>query len=132
MRKKILFVVLLLLAINHVYLGATEHVVMLKLVSFELIIDVNPLDDVGRDNKVGPNVDPNSFRVVVSGKDLSITKQDDAVVSADVVVLKSTTGEVVVNEAITDDIVRQIPSNGNYTISIQTSNAALVGHFVVR
>lgn len=129
--KKIIYLLLVALMMPSFSI-ASEYVVSLRLVSLELVPDVNPLDDIDRDGNIDPMVNPNTFRVVVSGKDLSVTKQDDSVASAVVVVVKTTTGEVVVNETITDDIVRQISSNGNYTISIQTSNAALVGHFVVR
>lgn len=132
MKKQPVCLMLLLALLFSVSLCATEQIVSLRMISWKMILDLAPLDDSRRDDSRDPKINPNSFRVTVSGTDLVVSKLDDSVMFADVVVVKSMTGEVVVEEIIMDEITQQIPESGNYTITIQTSDAALVGHFVVR
>lgn len=75
---------------------------------------------------------PTSFRATINGNSLTILKQEEAIPSAQAVVVNAATGGVVVNEQFTNSLSRPIANAGVYVLRIETAGGDLVGQFVVQ
>lgn len=100
------------------------------------VIQMNPLpgDDPFDDPDQNPDVPvrPRDFRASVNGNSLTILKQEEAIPSAQAVVVNAATGVVVVNEQFTNSLSRPIANAGVYVLRIETAGGDLVGQFVVQ
>lgn len=100
------------------------------------VIQMNPLpgDDPFDDPDQNPDVPvrPRDFRATINGNSLTILKQEEAIPSAQAVVVNAATGGVVVNEQFTNSLSRPIANAGVYVLRIETAGGDLVGQFVVQ
>lgn len=74
---------------------------------------------------------PTDFRATINGNSLTILKQEEAIPSAQAVVVNAATGRVVVNEQFTNSLSEQIATPGVYVLRISTADGALTGQFIV-
>ena len=89
----------------------------------------DPLDEPRTGGSVPPS--PTDFRAVRDGNTLSITKQNEQIPSARAIVVKSSTGNIVLNQQFTTSLSEQISASGTYVLRIQTDGGDLVGQFMV-
>ena len=72
------------------------------------------------------------FHATIDGNALSITKEDEAIPFAQAIVVKASTGSVVLNQQFTNSLQEQISNAGAYVLRIETAGGALVGQFIVQ
>ena len=131
MKVKIITFVLSILFTMPVFLCAEEmEIPLMEVVGMEVIEGVNPLDNPDKEGDTPTR--PTSFRATINGNSLTILKQDEAIPSAQAVVVNAATGSVVVNEQFTNSLSRPIANAGVYVLRISTANGELVGQFVVQ
>ena len=75
---------------------------------------------------------PYSFRATIDGNYLSVTKQDEAIPSAQATVVNAMNGGIVLNQQFTNSVSQQISNAGVYVLHIETAGGALVGQFMVQ
>lgn len=75
---------------------------------------------------------PTDFRATIDGNALSITKEDETIPFAQAIVVKASTGSVVLNQQFTNSLQEQISNAGVYVLRIETAGGALVGQFMVQ
>ena len=90
----------------------------------------DPLDDPEQSNPTPTR--PTSFRATINGNTLSIEKREEAIPSAQAIVVNAATGGIVVNQQFTNSLLEQISAQGVYALRIETAGGALVGQFVVQ
>lgn len=90
----------------------------------------NPLDDPEQSEPTPTR--PNDFRATINGNTLSIEKREEAIPSAQVSVVNSSTGGLVLNQSMTDSMEETISNTGVYVLHIETEGGALTGQFVVQ
>ena len=90
----------------------------------------DPLDDPEQSPGAPPR--PTSFRATINGNTLSVSKENEAIPSAQATVVNASTGGVVVNQQFTTTLSEQIATQGVYVLHIETAGGALVGQFVVQ
>lgn len=90
----------------------------------------NPLDDPEQSEPTPTR--PNDFRATINGNTLSVSKENEAILSAQATVVNVATGGVVVNQQFTTTLSEQISTSGVYALRIETAGGALVGQFVVQ
>lgn len=90
----------------------------------------DPLDDPEQSNPTPTR--PTSFRATIDGNTLSIEKREEAIPSAQAIVVNAATGSIVVNQQFTNSLLEQISAQGVYALRIETAGGALVGQFVVQ
>lgn len=130
MKVKIITLVLSILFAMPVFLCAEEmEIPLMEVVGMEVIEGENPLDDPDQYPDTPPR--PNDFRATINGNSLTILKQEEAIPSAQAVVVNAATGSVVVNEQFTNSLSRPITNAGVYVLRIATANGELVGQFRV-
>ena len=128
MKNKMFTVVLAIaLAIPMLFADNTETEVEIQL--FE-VVDAGFIggdDPLGNPNKEGtlpPR--PTDFRATISGRTLSITA-DNA--NTTHVIVRNSTGNIVVNRQFFDFTTEQLTTSGAYSIEIQAEGITLVGQF---
>lgn len=90
----------------------------------------DPLDDPEQSEPTPTR--PRDFRATINGNTLSVSKENEAIPSAQVTVVNAATGGVVVNQQFTTTLSEQISTSGVYALRIETAGGALVGQFVVQ
>ena len=90
----------------------------------------DPLDDPEQSEPTPTR--PNDFRATINGNTLSVSKENEAIPSAQATVVNASTGGVVVNQQFTTTLSEQIATQGVYVLHIETAGGALVGQFVVQ
>ena len=90
----------------------------------------DPLDDPEQSEPTPTR--PNDFRATINGNTLSVSKENEAIPSAQATVVNAATGGVVVNQQFTTTLSEQIATQGVYVLHIETAGGALVGQFVVQ
>lgn len=90
----------------------------------------DPLDDPEQSEPTPTR--PRDFRATINGNTLSVSKENEAIPSAQVTVVNAATGGVVVNQQFTTTLSEQISAQGVYALRIETAGGALVGQFVVQ
>lgn len=90
----------------------------------------DPLD--GNDHMGDTPTRPTSFRATIDGNTLSIEKREEAIPSAQAVVVNAATGGIVVNQQFTTTLSEQIATQGVYVLHIEIAGGTLVGQFVVQ
>lgn len=100
------------------------------------VIQMNPLPgDDPLDDSENPPISPTrprNFRATINGNTLSIEKREEAIPSAQVSVVNSSTGGLVLNQSMTDSMEETISNTGVYVLHIETEGGALTGQFVVQ
>lgn len=130
MKVKIITFVLSILFAMPVFLCAEEmEIPLMEVVGMEVIEGASPLDDPDQYPDTPPR--PTSFRATINGNSLTILKQEEAIPSAQSVVVNAATGSVVVNEQFTNSLSRPIANAGVYVLRIETAGGALTGQFRV-
>lgn len=99
------------------------------------VIQMNPIggDDPldGGDHMGTIPTRPGSFRATVNGNTINITKLDNSIPSAHATIVKSTTGNVILNQDFVTSVSCQVPSTGVYMIHIQTESGTVFSGRVV-
>ena len=90
----------------------------------------DPLDDPEQSPGAPPR--PRDFRATINGNTLSVSKENEAIPSAQAIVVNAATGSIVVNEQFTNSLLEQISAQGVYALRIETAGGALVGQFIVQ
>ena len=90
----------------------------------------DPLDDPEQSEPTPTR--PRDFRATINGNTLSVSKENEAIPSAQATVVNASTGGVVVNQQFTTTLSEQIATQGVYVLHIETAGGALVGQFVVQ
>ena len=129
--RKILSLALVALLTMPCAIHAEEVVIpLLEVAQLEVLPGDNPLD--GPDISDPTPTRPNSFRATIDGNALSITKEDETIPFAQAIVVKASTGSVVLNQQFTNSLQEQITNAGVYVLRIETAGGALVGQFMVQ
>ena len=103
---------------------------LMEVIQMTPLPGVDPLDDPGQ---MGDNpTRPNDFRATINGNTLSVSKENEAIPSAQATVVNASTGGVVVNQQFTTTLSEQISAQGVYALRIETAGGALVGQFIVQ
>lgn len=130
MKKNISILTLaVLLLLPAVLLAEETEIQLTEVIVTGVLPGYNPLDDC---EPVGENpTRPTDFRATINGNSLTILKQEEAIPSAQAVVVNAATGSVVVNEQFTNSLSEQIATPGVYVLRISTAGGALTGQFRV-
>ena len=90
----------------------------------------DPLDDPEQSEPTPTR--PRDFRATINGNTLSVSKENEAIPSAQATVVNAATGGVVVHQQFTTTLSEQISAQGVYALHIETAGGALVGQFIVQ
>ena len=90
----------------------------------------DPLDDPEQSEPTPTR--PRDFRATINGNTLSVSKENEAIPSAQATVVNAATGGVVVHQQFTTTLSEQIATQGVYVLHIETAGGALVGQFIVQ
>ena len=130
MKTKILALVLgALITIPCVLRAEEVEILLTEVVGMSVLPGNGPLDDSNQYPGEPPR--PTSFRATINGNSLTVLKQDEAIPSAQAIVVNASTGTPVVNEQFTYSLSHQIANSGVYVLRIATANGELVGQFRV-
>ncbi len=131
MRKFFFLSLCILLTMPCVLLHATEvEIELTEVITMQPLPGDGPLDDSNQSQNNPTR--PRSFRATIDGNALSILKQDEAIPSAQAIVVNASTGGIVVNQQFTTSLSEQISNTGVYVLHIETAGGALVGQFMVQ
>ena len=128
--KLLIFALIASLALPCVLSAEEVEIQLMEVISLQPIPGDNPLDDPSQTPLEPPR--PRSFHATINGNSLSVVKQDEAIPSAQAVVVNASTGNIVVNQQFTSSLSEQIATSGVYVLHIQTDGGALVGQFIVQ
>lgn len=130
MRTKITALVLSILFALPCALRAEEmEIPLMEVVSMQVLPGDNPLDGP---EQTPPNpTRPTNFRATIDGTTLMVDKQEQAIPSAQAIVVNASTGNVIINQSFTSSLTRPISTPGIYALRIHTANGDLVGQFRV-
>ena len=103
---------------------------LMEVIQMTPLPGVDPLD--GNDHMGDTPTRPRDFRATINGNTLSVSKENEAIPSAQATVVNASTGGVVVNQQFTTTLSEQIATQGVYVLHIETADGALVGQFVVQ
>ena len=103
---------------------------LMEVIQMTPLPGVDPLD--GNDHMGDTPTRPRDFRATINGNTLSVSKENEAIPSAQATVVNASTGGVVVNQQFTNTLSEQIATQGVYVLHIETAGGALVGQFVVQ
>ena len=103
---------------------------LMEVIQMTPLPGVDPLD--GNDHMGDTPTRPRDFRATINGNTLSVSKENEAIPSAQVTVVNAATGGVVVHQQFTNTLSEQIATQGVYVLHIETADGALVGQFVVQ
>ena len=103
---------------------------LMEVIQMTPLPGVEPLDDPEQSNPTPTR--PRDFRATINGNTLSIEKREEAIPSAQAIVVNASTGGVVVNQQFTTTLSEQIATQGVYVLHIETVGGALVGQFIVQ
>ena len=131
MRKCFLFVALSALLAMPCILRAEEvEIQLVEVIQMTPLPGEDPLD--GNDHMIPTPTRPTDFRATINGNTLSVSKENEAIPSAQATVVNASTGGVVVNQQFTTTLSEQISAQGVYALRIETAGGALVGQFIVQ
>ena len=131
MKKCFFFLALCaLLAIPCILRAEEVEIQLMEVIQMTPLPGVDPLDDPEQSPGAPPR--PRDFRATINGNTLSVSKENEAIPSAQVTVVNAATGGVVVNQQFTNSLLEQISAQGVYALRIETAGGALVGQFVVQ
>ena len=119
-----------LFAMPFVLRAEEVEIPLMEVITMQPLPGDDPLDDPDQTQKEPPR--PTSFRATIDGNYLSVTKQDEAIPTAQAIVVNATTGGIVLNQQFTNSVSQQISNAGVYVLHIETAGGALVGQFMVQ
>jgi hypothetical protein len=130
MRKNFIALVLSAFLIIPYALCAEEvEIQLMEVIEMGYIPGDSPLDNPEQSPDAPPR--PRSFRATVNGNTINITKLDNSIPSAHATIVKSTTGNVILNQDFVTSVSCQVPSTGVYMIHIQTESGTVFSGRVV-
>ena len=129
MKSKI-FTLLLMTIMATSPIFAETVIVLHEVIEAGFIGGDGPLDNPDEEGDTPTR--PNDFRASINGNSLAISKQNEAIPSAQATVVNAQTGSIVVNQQFTSSLLEQIATSGVYVLHIQTAGGALVGQFIVQ
>ena len=130
MKKFSLLLALMLLFTQPSLLFAEEmEIQLMEVVQIGFIEGDSPLD--GPEQSPDVPTRPRDFRATINGNSLTVLKQEEAIPSAQAVVVNASTGSVVINRDFTSSLNEQIANAGVYVLRIETAGGALIGQFRV-
>ena len=106
------------------------EITLTEVITMQPLPGDSPLDNPDQYPDEPPR--PTDFRATIDGNYLSVTKQDEAIPTAQAIVVNATTGGIVLNQQFTNSVSQQISNAGVYVLHIQTAGGALVGQFIVQ
>ena len=131
MKHKILLVLLGFLLNFPCMLCADEMEIQLQeVVTMSPVQGDEPFDNSEKEGHVPTR--PRDFRASIDGNVLSITKENETIPFAQAIVVKASTGSLVLNQQFTNSLQEQISNAGVYVLHIETAFGALVGQFIVQ
>ena len=131
MRKSFIALVLgVLLTIPCVVRAEEVEIQLMEVITMQPLPGDDPLD--GPEQSPGEPPRPNNFRATINVNNLSITKLESSIPSAQATVVNAQTGSIVLNQQFTNSLSQQISNAGVYVLNIQTTGGALVGQFIVQ
>ena len=131
MKHKFAIAVLsILLALPCVLRAEEVEIQLVEVIQMTPLPGDDPLDDPDQYPSDPPR--PTDFRATINGNTLSIEKREEAIPSAQAIVVNAATGGIVVNQQFTNSLLEQISAQGVYVLRIETAGGALVGQFVVQ
>lgn len=130
MRKILSLALVTLLTLPFVLRAEEIEIQLMEVIQMGAIPGDGPLDNSGKEGDTPTR--PTSFHATIDGNALSITKEDEAIPFAQAIVVKASTGGVVLNQQFTSSLQEQISNAGLYVLRIETAGGALVGQFMVR
>ena len=119
-----------LLAMPCVLHAEEIEIQLVEVIQMTPLPGVDPLD--GAEQSGTNPTRPNDFRATINGNTLSVSKENEAIPSAQAIVVNAATGGVVVHQQFTTTLSEQISAQGVYALRIETAGGALVGQFVVQ
>ena len=129
--KKILSLALVaLLTMPCVLHAEAIEIQLMEVIQMGILPGDDPLD--GPDLHPTDPPRPTSFHATIDGNALSITKEDETIPFAQAIVVKASTGSLVLNQQFTNSFQEQISNAGVYVLRIETAGGALVGQFMVQ
>jgi len=129
--RKVLSLALMMLLTMPLLLRAEEREIpLMEVVTMSTIPGDNPLDGPDQSDPTHPC--RTCFRATIDGHFLRVTKQNANIPSAQVSVVSSSNGGLVLNQVMTDSMEETISNNGVYVLHIETEGGALVGQFIVQ
>ena len=129
-RKFFIWALSVLLAMPCVLHAEEVEIPLMMVIDVETDSVMLPRDGSGEMGSTPPR--PYSFRATIDGNYLSVTKQDEAIPTAQATVVNATTGGIVLNQQFTTSVSQQISNAGVYVLHIETAGGALVGQFIVQ
>lgn len=131
MKKSILALALSLFLAMPCVLHAEEvEIQLMEMISMQPLPGDDPLDDPDQYPDEPPR--PYSFRATINVNNLSITKLEETIPSAQATVVNASTGSIVLNQQFTTSLSEQISNAGVYVLHLETAGGALVGQFIVQ
>lgn len=131
MRKSFIALVLgVLLTIPCVVRAEEVEIQLMEVITMQSLPGDDPLDGPTQSPNEPPR--PNNFRATINVNNLSITKLESSIPSAQATVVNASTGGIVLNQQFINSLSQQISNAGVYVLHIQTAGGALVGQFVVQ
>ena len=131
MKKCFLFVALSALLAMPCILRAEEvEIQLMEVIQMTPLPGYEPFD--GNDHLEPTPTRPRDFRATINGNTLSVSKENEAIPSAQATVVNAATGGVVVHQQFTNTLSEQIATQGVYALRIETAGGALVGQFIVQ
>ncbi len=130
MRKIHILAMALFLVMPFVLHAEEIEIQLMEVIQMGTIPGDGPLDNSGKEGDTPTR--PNDFRATIDGNALSITKEDEAIPFAQALVVKASTGSLVLNQQFTNSLQEQISNAGVYVLRIETAGGALVGQFMVQ
>ena len=119
-----------LLAMPCILRAEEIEIQLVEVIQMTPLPGVDPLD--GAEQSGTNPTRPNDFRATINGNTLSVSKENEAIPSAQAIVVNAATGGIVVNQQFTNSLLEQISAQGVYALRIETAGGALVGQFVVQ
>ena len=131
MKKSLLALVLgALLAMPCVLHAEEIEIQLVEVIQMTPLPGYDPLDDPEQSEPTPTR--PRDFRATINGNTLSVSKENEAIPSAQATVVNAATGGVVVHQQFTTTLSEQIATQGVYVLHIETAGGALVGQFIVQ
>ena len=119
-----------LLAMPCVLHAEENEIQLVEVIQMTPLPGYDPLDDPEQSEPTPTR--PRDFRATINGNTLSVSKENEAIPSAQATVVNASTGGVVVNQQFTTTLSEQLSAQGVYALRIETAGGALVGQFVVQ
>ena len=119
-----------LLAMPCILRAEEVEIQLVEVIQMTPLPGYDPLDDPEQSEPTPTR--PRDFRATINGNTLSVSKENEAIPSAQATVVNAATGGVVVHQQFTTTLSEQISAQGVYALHIETAGGALVGQFVVQ